>query len=82
MMEEFWCGLAMGYFLSFLMLFCLWDRHLSQTQRVGIVAGMLLHLLVDAMATPHPPPGRQEQINQPVVSAPAGQALATVSLVS
>jgi len=44
-MNDFIWGLAMGFGLGVLMLFCVWDRNISHKQKLGILTGVFLHML-------------------------------------
>lgn len=48
-MNDFFWGMAMGFGLGILMLFCVWDRNISQKQKYGILTGVFLHLLFGLM---------------------------------
>jgi hypothetical protein len=43
--RDFLYGLLMGFGCGYMMLFCMWDRNISQRQKLGILAGMVLSLL-------------------------------------
>lgn len=43
--HDFLFGLFMGYGLGFIMMFCIWDRNVSQHQRMGVLIGILLNML-------------------------------------
>jgi hypothetical protein len=45
-MREFLCGLLMGFGCGYMMLFCMWDRNISQRQKLGILVGMVLSLML------------------------------------
>jgi hypothetical protein len=40
--RDFVWGVLLGFAFGFLMLFCLWDRNISQRQRIGILVGVSL----------------------------------------
>jgi hypothetical protein len=42
--REFLWGLLMGSTLGFLMIFCVWDRNVSQRQKLGIMVGISIHM--------------------------------------
>ena len=44
--REFACGALMGFGCGYMMLFCMWDRNISQKQKLGIFVGMILSLLL------------------------------------
>jgi hypothetical protein len=44
-MRDFFYGLLMGFGCGYIMLFCMWDRNVSQRQKLGILAGMVLSLM-------------------------------------
>lgn len=43
-MKEFIWGVLLGSTLGFLMIFCVWDRNISQRQKVGIMIGITIHM--------------------------------------
>mmetsp|Transcript_13088 Transcript_13088/g.21422 ORF Transcript_13088/g.21422 Transcript_13088/m.21422 type:complete len:299 (+) Transcript_13088:132-1028(+) len=44
-MNDFFWGLAMGFGLGILMLFCVWDRNISHKQKMGILTGVFFHII-------------------------------------
>jgi hypothetical protein len=46
---DFFYGLLAGYVLGFLMVFCIWDRNISFSQKAGLVVGIILNLLGDML---------------------------------
>jgi hypothetical protein len=45
-MIDFIWGFAMGSMLGFIMIFCIWDRNISYKQKLGIICGVSMQLLV------------------------------------
>jgi hypothetical protein len=43
--RDFLWGFLLGFTLGFLMLFCVWDRNVSQKQKLGIMCGVSAHML-------------------------------------
>eukprot|EP00428_Durinskia_dybowskii_P062580 CAMPEP_0170388842 /NCGR_PEP_ID=MMETSP0117_2-20130122/18305_1 /TAXON_ID=400756 /ORGANISM="Durinskia baltica, Strain CSIRO CS-38" /LENGTH=344 /DNA_ID=CAMNT_0010644801 /DNA_START=52 /DNA_END=1086 /DNA_ORIENTATION=+ len=52
-MRDFFYGLIMGFGCGYMMLFCMWDRNISQRQKMGILVGMVLSLLLSMMMQEH-----------------------------
>jgi hypothetical protein len=56
-LREFVWGVLLGSTLGFLMIFCVWDRNISQRQKLGIMVGISIHMftgyLQNAANTPH-----------------------------
>lgn len=44
--REFVYGFMMGFALGFMMVFCLWDSNVSHKQKIGILTGMLVQMLL------------------------------------
>jgi hypothetical protein len=44
--RDFLCGLAVGCTLGFVMLLCVWDRHVPHRQKVGILIGVVFNLIL------------------------------------
>lgn len=46
--SDYMFGFSLGMFFGFLMIFCLWDRNVSQSQKRGIMAGILFQFLIQS----------------------------------
>lgn len=44
--SDFLCGFTLGSALGFLMLLCVYDRNVTHRQRIGIIVGVLLNLIL------------------------------------
>jgi hypothetical protein len=82
-MREFLCGLLMGFGCGYMMLFCMWDRNISQRQKLGILIGMVLSLMLtmtmqdkdprDGTASSKQLSGKTQEVPEiPVIDGSAG----------
>jgi hypothetical protein len=91
-MREFFCGLLMGFGCGYMMLFCMWDRNISQRQKMGILVGMILSLMLtmtmqnndqrDGTASSKQLSGKTQEVPEiPVIDGSAG-GMGTTNTVS
>lgn len=45
--RDFVWGFIMGFLLGFFMLFCVWERHVSHRQKMGILLGVMIKTFMD-----------------------------------
>lgn len=53
-LADFLYGLALGYLVGFIIVFCLWDRNVSHRQKLGLLVGVMLQLATDALWAQRP----------------------------
>jgi hypothetical protein len=54
--REFLWGVLMGSTMGFLMIFCVWDRNVSQRQKLGIMVGISIHMFTGYLQNSTLPP--------------------------
>jgi len=48
--RDFLFGVALGYLLGIVMIFCVWDRNVSHRQKLGIICGIMLQTMMNIMS--------------------------------
>ena len=46
--RDFLYGVLMGFALGFMMVFCIWDRNVSHRQKLGILAGIMMQVMLSS----------------------------------
>lgn len=46
---DFFYGIALGYMIGFIVIFCIWDRNVSYRQKLGLLVGIMLQILTNMM---------------------------------
>lgn len=78
--KDFVYGLILGYFLGFMMIFCVWDRHIPYRQKLGLLCGIMLQMGT-AMWRHRMEEQHQPQNTSGVISNSASASSSTASLV-
>jgi len=46
--QDFFSGVLIGFFIGFLVLFCVWDRNVSYRHRLGLLTGVTLSIMFES----------------------------------
>lgn len=69
-LREFLFGFLMGSTLGFMMIFCVWDRNVTHKQKLGIIAGIMVQMLLGSMQ-------QEQQTRHSVTSSPSSSTSLT-----